>query len=66
MSSIVPRVGIPQGQEMCPEVKSGALVAGRGTCSAVGRESSSRDSQILSPNEVYPPGFWEASLIPSE
>jgi len=40
-------MGISQGQEMGPEVKSGSLVAGRGHLLGCGEGSSSRDSQIL-------------------
>ena len=50
-------VHIPQGQEMPPEVKSGTLVAAGDNRSAVGRGSSSRESQILLSHCIYPPGF---------
>lgn len=38
VSGTVQHVDIPQGQEMPPEVKSGALVAGRGQLLSCGEE----------------------------
>lgn len=38
VSSMVPYVDIPQGQEILPEAKSGALVAGRGQLLGLGEE----------------------------
>lgn len=38
VSGMVPHVDIPQGQEMPPEVESGAFVAGRGQPLSCGEE----------------------------
>lgn len=64
VSSMVQHVGIPQGQEMPPEVKSGASVAGRGQLLSCGG-AALEIARFCCPAMSNLLGF-RAFLIPSE
>lgn len=51
-------VHVPQGQQMPPEVKSGALAAAGDNHSAVGKGSSSETARFCCPTVSILLGFW--------
>lgn len=66
VSGTVQHVDIPQGQEMPPEVKSGALVAGRGQLLSCGEEEQLQIQPDFAAQLCLSSQIWEAFLSPSE